>query len=301
MKIVLSGATIFTLCFSLMICSIGTSNAQMNDKGIGEIVFHTKTIGSANFMDKNDKELKGEVGSFSAGVGLSLFKINVDYDYTAFSWDSVNFLPFGNGKDDPWEQFHSINIGMKHSDMFNKNWGYFMALGGSSQFEEQMDGSYGASGFAGVIYVIPDTNLTFLAGGGVSYDPLETNFLPMIGIKWNGSAKSGFAVSIGVPETYVSYRFSPTTAISLSLDMGEGGIYRLADKSTVEEEGYVEIESMGGKLAFTFSPFELCSVSIGAGASFNREYTIYDQNENEQNEYDLDDTYTGFFSVGFEF
>jgi len=211
------------------------------------------------------------------------------------------FLPFGNGKDDPWEEMHSVSLGYDHSNMFDHNWGYFFNIGGASEFEKEMEDSFSAMGLGGLICNIPEWRMTFRLGGGTFYNPVETNTVPIIGIDWNSRAESGLSFSLGVPTTQIAYRFSPKTDLSIGIGFGEHGMYRLADDSTVKKKGYLETEGMGGILTFTFAPIEGCTVTLGGVANFDREYTIYDKDGDNGRSYELDDAAGGFASIGFEF
>lgn len=294
-----------TLCFKVIcmmsafvaISALGCRICNAQPGGSGGIKFHSNFIAASNFADGDSGS---EVEIFSTGTSFSLYGLNIGYDYTSFTWDKANFLSFGNEKDDPWEGMHSISLGYDRSGMFDKNWGYFFNIGGASEFEKETENSFSAVGLAALVCNIPEWGMTFRIGGRTYYNPVETETLPIISIDWNTRAGSGLSFSVGVP-TQVAYHFSPKTALSLGISFGENGIYRLADNSTVEEKGYLEMEGMGGKLAFTFAPFEACTVTLGGVTNFDREYTIYDKNGDNGRSYKLDDAAGGFASIGFEF
>ncbi len=286
--------TIIFFITVLILCG-QTCHAQSQHEDMGSIEFETSYVGPTNFEDRN-----GEVGGCSASVAISLSKVNFGYQYISFAWDQVNDLPFGNEKDDPWEHFHSTSIGYEHSEMVNRRWGYFAGINVSSQFEKEMSGSFGAAGFGGMVFNIPESNLILRSGGVLSYNEVETTLMPLVGLEWNPQAKSGFSASLGVPVTRVSYHYGPIASVSLGLTM-DGGVYRLADDSTVEKEGYLEMESFAALLALEFVPVEKCWVQIGGLYFFNRDFTLYNKDGDNERTYGLDDALGVFLEIGLDF
>lgn len=298
-KSVFLSAKCIVLIAAVLIMGYQTCAAQSEHEEIGGIEFVSSYVSSSKFQ-KNDKDLEGEVEVVSGMAGISLMNFEISYKYDSYTWDNLKGIPFGNGKDDPWESLHTIEFGYNHSDMLDQRWGYFFGFSASSEFEKEMSGSYGSMGYSGVICNMPEWNLMIRVGGGVTYNEVETSGIPMIGIDWNSQTPSGFTVSVGIPETQIAYRFNPRNTIVLGLT-GEGGMFRLADDSTVEAEGYLEPESYGAMLAYVSEPIEHCQVTLGGAIYFDRTYKIYDKNGNNEKEYDLDDAAGGFVSIGFTF
>ena len=273
-------------------------HAWNENEPIGGVECYLLFSGAAGFTDSNGQ---GEVESLSSGIGMNLAGVVVAYDYTSFAWEQVNQLPFGDGKQEPWEQLHRLNLGFDHSDMLNGHWGYFLYIGGVSRFEKEMNESYGAEGFAGLIYRIPSWRLGIRLGGGANYSPVKIEPFPIVSLDWNTSAQSGFHGAIGFPTTKIGYRFSPKASMSLDFDFGETDVYRLADNSSVKEKGYLETEGCRAVLSGTCSPIPRCSISVGGGVGFEKEFSIYDENGDNRKTHGLKDNPGGFANIVFEF
>ncbi|MCP4351686.1 MAG: hypothetical protein GY795_39980 [Desulfobacterales bacterium] len=293
MKTVFQPARIAIIFITVLILCGQTCQAQHED--MGGIEFGTAYIGPANVKGKN-----GEVGGYSASVATSLANLNFGYQYLSFGWDQVNDLPFGNGKDDPWEHLHSASVGYEYSKMADKRWGYFAGINVISQFEKEISGSFGATGFAGMIFNIPESNLIFQTGGVLSYNEVEITVMPLVGLEWNPGAKSGFSATLGVPATQVSYHYGPTAYVSLGLTM-DGGMYRLSDDSTVEKEGYLEMESYSALLALGIELVENCDIQVGGLYFFNRDLTLYNKDGDNGRTYGLDEALGMFLNVSLAF
>jgi len=276
-----------------------TWSSQAESEEIASIEMSASYTGASSF-DNNGKDLGGEVEIFSASAAISVMDFNITYKNDSYSWDKLKAVPFGNKKDEPWENLHSISMGYNRSGMLNQRWGYFAGANISSEFEKEISDSYSGVGYAGFTYDMPERNLVFRFGGGASYNEIETTGLPVIGIDWNSRAPVGLSASIGMPETKIAYRFDPQNALVLSLT-GEGGVFRLADDSTVESKGYFESESLGGMVTYIFQPVKHCQITVGATYYLDRQYNIYDENGENKKEYDLDNAAGGFVSASFLF
>lgn len=274
--------------------------AQPEHESFGEIEFNSAFVDTAEFLDKNDKSLNAEVETWSADTEISLSKLKIGYKYTSYQWSQPDRLPFGSGKDGPWTELHDISAGFHHSGMFNPEWGYFFGAGASSQFEKEISASYSGSGFAGLFYNVPEWRLCIRVGGGASVNEVESEVMAMGGIEWNGFAETGLSIALGIPDTHIAYRFTPESRIRLGLTMNKG-LYRLADDSPVEKEGYLETERFGGFLEYELKPADFCKLSLGGAFFFDREYRLYDKDGNDERVYDLDDAGGGFASISFMF
>ncbi len=136
----------------------GKAKPEMKSIGSGDFHMVGMIPSSVRGMSEDWTEWKtgGEMGYYAAGVNIDLFGVAASYDNISFAWNNVDRLPFGNGKDDPWRDFHSIKLAYTWSDMLSQDWGYFATAEGTSRFEKEMDDSFGASGVAGIVYLIPE-------------------------------------------------------------------------------------------------------------------------------------------------
>jgi len=89
------------------------------------------------------------------------------------------------------------------------------------------------------------------------------------------------------------------------MDVGSLGysrsIYRLADESKVQREGYLENEWLLVGTGLEYSPVQNFKINLGVRYYFNRQMTIYDKDGNNEREYDVDNAWGGALSLKFDF
>ncbi|MCK4416158.1 MAG: hypothetical protein KAU84_03305, partial [Thermoplasmatales archaeon] len=91
-------------------------------------------------------------GDMCIGIEASYAFISFEYDLKYFWWDNPEKLPFGNSKDDPWNDLHEFTIGLRYGGPVKDDWSYFALARISSAFEKDMDDSFGCHIGGGVIY-----------------------------------------------------------------------------------------------------------------------------------------------------
>lgn len=238
-------------------------------------------VGGADFDDR-DGGYSVAQGKASASYGI----VRLTYALRSYDWDDAAGLPFGNGVDDPWDELHSLELTGSDSGFFDESWGWFWLAGVSSGFEEEMDGSFGASAGGGLIRVL-DADWAVRFGLMGFAHPIGAKVLPSVSLDWRARADEGFSASIGVPETYLALRFDPRWAARLSAGL-ETGLWRLADDSTVDPEGYASEMALRIGLYGLWSPVESLDVKFGPEVRFMRSVTLYNDEGDKRSTYDLD-------------
>ena len=78
-------------------------------------------------------------------------------------------------------------------------------------------------------------------------------------------------------------------------------VYKLAGDSTVVRDGFVETRTISAGLYLDLTPVKGLNVSLGLGHSLFREITIYSDDGDELNAYDVDPSLGGILSVSYRF
>jgi hypothetical protein len=241
----------------------------------------------------------GEVQMFESGMELSYSYFTLSVDHLAFGFKDKDKLPFGNGKDDPWEGLTSIGLHGDYHDAFDESWGWFVGGGVGAGFEQELDNSLEGMAYAGVSYAFTPELMVQL-GVGCSLDAVEVGVLPLVGLAWRSPGDLGFSASLGMPETSAQYRFGDDLAVRLGLGM-TGGLYRLADDSPVAREGYLKLQGYKAGLYVDWSPFSNLSMSFGPECAFGNTFNIYDKDGDKLDDYDQDAAFGGMFSLKYAF
>ena len=246
---------------------------------------------SAFAQYKGYAEVGDSSGGFSssrAGLSVTYWKFTAGYEHRRFFWHDVHRLPFGNGVEDPWQDFHSLYLVGNHFGVINERWSYFVGGGASSSFEREA-GPLSIYAMAGVGYGITP-RLRVRLGAIVAYHPVQSILLPVIGLTYGGGRggrpEPGFSFSLGFPETAATYRFNQSVALKMTV-LYQHGIYKLADDSSVQRGGYLEGRHVKAGLYLDYSPLENVDISVGGGYDFLGYMWIYNDNGHLRGDWDI--------------
>lgn len=304
--------------------------AQFDDMPLFGVELHGEGLPETNF-EKNDATMSYIRG----GVSLSVLTLNVDYTIDRYSWGKLDKLPFGNGKDDPWKNLHSLSVGGFYGGGINTKWSYLVGLMGSASFEDSLDSSYLDGALAvGAIYSLSD-QWNLVGGAGVMYsnapelvygdifdDPWEVIPIPVLGFQWNQEAESGPSASVIFPleatisyrtsdgrlststdllsqESDITYQFNPVIGMTLGASLANESIYQLAkDNMSLpvgEKEGYLTTEKSSVELTANLTFFDSLHFRVGPYYTFDQKLSIRSKKDKELQRLDPDNAFGGKF------
>ncbi len=210
---------------------------------------------------------------------------SLGYGVLGYRWSDASRLPFGNGGD-PWNTLHSLRLDLRHEAALGAGWGWFVGGGAFAGWEQEMDDAAGLHARAGVRRVFgPELRLSL--GVGVVAHKTGLGALPVASLAWGDEAAAGLSAVIGVPETWLRFRFDDAWRVRLGVRL-EGGTYRLADDSGVVRGGYVRQSGLAGALLADWSPLRGLTLSFGPEWRFARRLTLYNSDGDEQDSYGVD-------------
>lgn len=242
----------------------------------------------------------GQVSATSVRAQVSYKGFSFSYQRSDYIWDNVVGLPFGNGKDEPWEALQIASLGYRHNGKINQDWSWFGNLRVYSAFESEMDGSLGVGVMGGVRYRI-NRQWGLTMGTIGRYHPVESLVLPIVGLSWNETTQQGFSAEIGFPRSSLSYRFNPGLALHLKMLGFNQSTYRLADDSHVQPSGYMKVDDLITGLQLEYSPIKQLRLEASVIYAFNRTFTAYNKDGDNETEYDVDNALGGILRVVYRF
>jgi len=183
-----------------------------------------------------------------------------------YSWYDRHRLPFGSGRDVPWEALNRLGLSVRHSGDLGGEWGYFASAGASASYEKQLDGSLGLSATAGVSWK-PSPEWTVRLGAGVVWHRVRSYPIPVASISYRSQALKGLEAELGFPYSHVLYRVNEWLGVRLTGEM-DYGLYRLASDSGVRRDGYVEFSGYSAGLWAELTPLEAMTIRLGGGWDF---------------------------------
>jgi hypothetical protein len=278
-----------------------------------------------------------EVGFEQAGISLSLLTLEVDYAFEHYHWNKLDKLAFGNGNDAPWENLHMLSVTGMYGGEITEKWSYLALANGSTAFEDGADNSYLNGILAGAGMYNFSEAWNFIAGAGVIYsnapdlefedlfsDAPEFLPLPVLGVQWNQNATSGLSASVIFPleatvqfktvdqrlatsldalaqKADVTVQFSPMFGTTLSCELNEGGIYRLAKDNISlpvdQEEAYLNKERGLAELMLNVALPGNFSLNVGPYYAFDQKLSVVDKNTEDLRKLELDDTFGAKFEI----
>lgn len=251
-----------------------------------------------------DLDQGGGFAMTSGGLSAGWRYVTVFYHHNYYNWSNVAGLPFGDGRNDPWDDLHIVGISGRYRGRITDKWGYFLNGGLFSGFEKQMGDVTVSAG--GGFSVSPFQDVRVSVGASFFYHPVRTLVLPVLGLSWkrsagkHGDAAQGLSLSLGFPETSVGYRFNEKVGLRLGLVYTKG-MYRLADDSPVQPRGYVETQDVMGGFFVDLTPIRPLKLSLGLGWDSFRELTVYNKDAHQRGDFDLDAAPSMYFRLNFRF
>ncbi|MBU2547987.1 MAG: hypothetical protein KKB20_06240 [Proteobacteria bacterium] len=267
------------------------------EQGGTEVGLDTYLVGQAG--------LEGADGRYSMTrwrVSATHSHFTLGYTHRTFQWEDIGRLPFGNGRDDPWKDLHTVGLKAKYTGSISGPWRYYFSGEASSSFEDRV-GSPSLDVLAAFGYNF-SPRFKVRVGAAVLYHEVRVIAVPVAALKWWGGGKSAeeplVSVSVGLPESTLTYHCSPELSFTASL-LADSKVFRLSEHSPVFSEGFAETRDIITCLMVNYSPLPGLVLSGGLGYDFFRQMQLYDRHGDKQADYDVEGAWTGRLLIAYQF
>lgn len=230
----------------------------------------------------------GKVAVSRAGVDVGLSKFTLGWQTSWYSWQDTSGLPFGNGRDNPWDALHMLSLRVDHRDSLAGKWSYFVQGSLRTGFEDQVSRSAGAAVGGGLVYELNDA-WSLGIGGYAGWDPTGVSAMLGPSIQYRHPRSPGFSARLAMPRSEIRYTFDPTWSVWLSLGL-DSGTYRLADDSPVMPRGYLRERRINSGLFLDCSPAPNITLRFGPTYNFQRRMEIHNSSGDKLQTQDLKPT-----------
>lgn len=250
----------------------------------------------------NQGGIRGSSGEFSDYVYDFQVQNALGYfGYTQWNldWYNVDQLPFGNGQDQPINHLHKMKLGGKLSKLLNDKMRWINVIGASSAYEAEMDDSYSINLRSFVMYQY-HSDLTLLAGAMYNFHPVRSRFYPIVGAAYRANAKQGLSAVIGFPRLFVAYGLSEHWKVSSGVSYRQF-MAKLANDSTIEQQGYVELQSWKGDVMLSYQPDAHWRVDVFGHYSADYRFAFYNRYGNRQDQYKVQPSWGGGMKLHYQF
>jgi hypothetical protein len=289
-QLVRPGCAAILMAGMIMLATGGYQPAHAKDLALEAYGYHLRDVE----FDKGN----AKYNVTRSGLKASYSHFYFSYDRMDFNWDDIAKLPFGNGQDKPWKALQKIELGAGIEKALNSKWSYALDGAVFSAFENDF-GGYGGRVQAWAGYGFsPDLRLRF--GARAYIHQFQLIALPVISLDYRLGQQEGFSSSIGVPDAHLRYGFNKYIALRLFGEY-EQDLYRLADDSKVEQEGYLQREGVMAGLLMDITPVKDLSITAGVIRSLAYTLTTYNKDGDNEKEYDNEPGWGAIVKVNYTF
>jgi hypothetical protein len=215
------------------------------------------------------------------------------YDFTRVG----RWLPIRGDK--PFESLTLLDAGVTAKGPLWQRMDYFVGLRGNVGFEREVNGGFGASALAGAAMPLgADWALTL--GGGVSWNRIEIQAFPVVGVRYESASIRGFSANLAFPKSEVAWRVSEYWGCRLTGSV-EDALYKLSDDHALAADGYVEMFSSRVGAWLDLWPTSGLSVNLGALYALPGRMTFYRESGSRIKGYDVGGAPGGAVRLRYEF
>ena len=280
------------LCGSLLI-------AQEERLSLLEQIAQPKVTFQSDFLsDAKFEGYEGSVKTYKQRIQINNEMIGLSYSRWDFDWNNENDLPFYQGKT-PIDSMNRIRLYANWPVRINDEWFMLNTVNVNSTYEDEMSDSYGAGVTSFFSYKVDDAHSIQL-GAFANYHPVKTLVLPVLGYSYRARETDGLKMVIGFPRAYIGYHLNPEILLNAGMVYSQA-VIRLADDSGIEPEGYSEAKDFQANVGFRYEINKHFELSADLLYAFKRDFTIYDRNADEVDDYSIEPSFGGIVKLKYRF
>lgn len=242
--------------------------------------------------------IDGSASSFAYreyAAGLEYLFLLLDVDQRDYDWRHGS-----TGVANPWRSLTRIAPGVQYYRELGDRWGVWAKFIGIAGFEDSLSSRSWTYNPQVLGFYSPSPALTYYAGVGMLYHPVESVPYPVLGMAWNMGSARGLGVAVGFPETMVRYRYDEQWALKFDFQW-DIRTYSLAADNPLAAQGYLQTEDRIPALALEFTPVKGLTLAPGIRWYLGRSMTLYDRDEFEQAAMDPHSAWAASFTIRYLF
>lgn len=238
------------------------------------------------------------------GLDVAKFKVSNRYFSAAYQhWNidtqHVADLPFGDQESRPIQQLHSMELSSGYMAQLRPNLRWLNIAGLGMHYESQINDATSVNLLSLGLYSL-DNGLEVIFGASYRYHPVQSRILPAVGLSYRANELEGWGATLGFPRSFVSYGFSPQWQWSSGIAY-QRILARLAQKSVIEPDGYVEISNWQADMRLIYRPSQPWEFFTSLRYIPFYEFETYNQDGNRQQTYQLEPTWGAGLGLRYQF
>lgn len=287
--------------FSLFPLSLGFlsfSNALWADKPetlAPKLEIWNTQASQSDFKDSSE----GKFGYSVMGVRVSHPLFDFEYSSTDLDWQNVDQLPFGNGEDDPVDQVNRIRLVGKYPLKLKGGMTWVNFVGASLAYESEVNDALSVNIMSFIAERL-SADTVFTYGGFINYHPVRTRIFPLAGFSYRKDQPMGLSAFLGFPKTFVGYGFDPKWQVTAGV-LFDQFLFKLKKDSTLEKDGYAEVESWQGDLSLLYKFTSRFVIESSLRWSSNYKFIPYDEDGSKTRSYELNPTWGYRILLSYQF
>lgn len=273
--------------------------AQEERLSLLEQIAQPKVTFQSDFLsDAKFEGYEGSVKTYKQSIQINNEMFGLSYSRWDFDWNNESDLPFYQGKT-PIDAMNRIKLYANWPLRINDEWFMLNTVNVNSTYEKEMSDSYGAGITSFFSYRVNDDHSIQL-GAFANYHPVKTLVLPVLGYSYRARETDGLKMVIGFPRAYIGYHLNPDILLNAGMIYSQA-VIRLADQSGIEPEGYSEAKDFQANLGFRYEINKHFEISADLLYAFKRDFTIYDHNADEVDDYSIEPSFGGIVKLKYRF
>ncbi|MEN8726668.1 MAG: hypothetical protein ABF276_01765 [Sulfurovum sp.] len=273
--------------------------AQEERLSLLEQIAQPKVTFQSDFLsDAKFEGYEGSVKTYKQRIQINNEMVGLSYSRWDFDWKNENDLPFYQGKT-PIDSMNRIKLYANWPLRINDEWFMLSSLNVNSTYEKEMSDSYGAGITSFFSYKMDDAH-TIQLGAFANYHSVKTLVLPVLGYSYRARATDGLKMVIGFPRAYIGYHLNPNVLLNAGMIYSQA-VIRLANDSGIEPGGYSEAKDFQANFGLRYEINKHFEISADLLYAFKRDFTIYDHNSDEVDDYSIESSLGGIIKLKYRF
>lgn len=228
---------------------------------------------------------EGSVKTYKQKIQINNDIVGISYSRWDFDWKNENDLPFYRGKT-PIDTMQRIRLFANWPVPINDKWFMLNMINVNATYEKEYNDSFGA-GISSFFSYKFDKEHAIQLGAFANYHSVKTLVLPVLGYSYRVREKDGLQMVLGFPRAYIGYHINPQLLFNAGMVYSQA-VIRLADDSGIEPQGYSEAKDFQANIGFRYEINNHFELSADILYAFKRDFTIYDHNANEIDDYSIE-------------
>ena len=252
----------------------------------GEREGNTMKVDTCFLKSASIKNGSGKVEVSSLNADWSWSFLSLEYQGKSYNWESASSNPFSPAREPVWNTLNTVWLTASYSNSINTRVDYAADADVFVSFEREHFGLVG-NDVEGALFCSLPANWRAYGGMAIHHSPFQMDVYPLLGLMHGNEADPGWAITAGIPDTKVQYRFNPTYSLAAGLSVLNVDYYLLSVDSNDEHDRYLETSDNRLFMMLNMTTSKSLRVGVGIQYTIDNELLFYSDNQQNRTSYRL--------------